>query len=132
VDKPLLSQRPATRRRRVLPISPRLPPSWYKDPAYRARVVREPRAVLAEMGLELADDVQITVRDSISEVRWLVLPERPAGTEHLTEEELVPLVSRDAVVGVANVCPSRTRHGDGEPADVRHSNHGWEGNGSEG
>ena len=80
-----------------------LPPSWYKDPAYRSRIVREPRTVLAEMGLELADDVQITVRDSTSEVRWLVLPERPAGTAHLTEEELVPLVSRDAMVGVAKV-----------------------------
>jgi nitrile hydratase len=80
-----------------------LPPSWYKDPAYRSRVVKEPRAVLAEMGLELADNVQITVRDSTSEVRWLVLPERPAGTDHLTEEELVPLVSRDAMVGVAKV-----------------------------
>jgi nitrile hydratase len=80
-----------------------LPPSWYKDPAYRSRIVREPRAVLSEMGLELPDDVQITVRDSTSEVRWLVLPERPAGTEHLTEEELVPLVSRDAMVGVAKV-----------------------------
>ncbi|MBW8706466.1 High-molecular weight cobalt-containing nitrile hydratase subunit alpha [Streptomyces sp. MBT84] len=80
-----------------------LPPGWYKDPAYRSRVVREPRAVLSEMGLELADDVRITVHDSTSEVRWLVLPERPAGTEHLTEEELVPLVSRDAMVGVAKV-----------------------------
>ena len=80
-----------------------LPPSWYKDPAYRSRTVREPRTVLSEMGLELADNVQITVRDSTSEVRWLVLPERPAGTEHLTEEELVPLVSRDAMVGVAKV-----------------------------
>ncbi|MFI8182317.1 nitrile hydratase subunit alpha [Actinacidiphila glaucinigra] len=80
-----------------------LPPSWYKDPAYRSRVVREPRAVLSEMGLDLADDVRITVRDSTSEVRWLVLPERPAGTEHLTEEELVPLVTRDAMVGVAKV-----------------------------
>jgi nitrile hydratase subunit alpha len=80
-----------------------LPPSWYKDPAYRSRMVREPRTVLAEMGLELPDSVQITVRDSTSEVRWLVLPERPAGTDHLTEEELVPLVSRDAMVGVAKV-----------------------------
>ena len=80
-----------------------LPPSWYKDPAYRSRMVREPRTVLSEMGLVLADDVQITVRDSTSEVRWLVLPERPAGTEHLTEEELVPLVTRDAMVGVAKV-----------------------------
>jgi nitrile hydratase len=78
-----------------------LPPGWYKDPAYRARMVREPRKVLAEMGLELADDVRITVRDSSSEVRWFVLPERPAGTEGLSEEQLVPLVSRDAMVGVA-------------------------------
>jgi nitrile hydratase subunit alpha len=80
-----------------------LPPSWYKDPAYRSRMVKEPRMVLAELGLELADNVRITVRDSTSEVRWLVLPERPAGTEHLTEEELVPLISRDAMVGVAKV-----------------------------
>jgi len=80
-----------------------LPPNWYKDPAYRARVVREPRKVLAEMGLELADDVEIVVHDSSSEVRWLVLPERPAGTESLSEEELVPLITRDALVGVAKV-----------------------------
>ncbi|MFF4764795.1 nitrile hydratase subunit alpha [Streptomyces sp. NPDC001292] len=80
-----------------------LPPSWYKDPAYRSRIVKEPRMVLSEMGLDLADDVQITVHDSTSEVRWLVLPECPAGTEHLTEEELVPLVTRDAMVGVAKV-----------------------------
>jgi nitrile hydratase len=80
-----------------------LPPSWYKDPAYRSRVVKEPRTVLSEMGLDLDDDVQITVRDSTSEVRWLVLPQRPAGTEHLSEEELVPLVTRDSMVGVAKV-----------------------------
>jgi nitrile hydratase len=80
-----------------------LPPSWYKDPAYRARMVKEPREVLSEMGLELADDVRITVRDSTSEVRWLVLPERPVGTEYLSEEQLVPLVTRDAMVGVAKV-----------------------------
>ncbi|MFF4795516.1 nitrile hydratase subunit alpha [Streptomyces sp. NPDC001276] len=80
-----------------------LPPSWYKDPAYRSRIVKEPRTVLSEMGLDLVDDVQITVHDSTSEVRWLVLPERPAGTDHLTEEELVPLVTRDAMVGVAKV-----------------------------
>jgi nitrile hydratase subunit alpha len=80
-----------------------LPPGWYKDPAYRARIVREPRAVLSEMGLDLADDVQVIVRDSTSEVRWLVLPEQPAGTAHLSEEELVPLVTRDAMVGVARV-----------------------------
>ena len=80
-----------------------LPPSWYKDPAYRSRMVSEPRTVLTEMGLELADNVQIIVRDSTSEVRWMVLPERPAGTGHLTEEELVPLVSREAMVGVGKV-----------------------------
>jgi nitrile hydratase len=66
-------------------------------------VVREPRKVLSEMGLELADDVQITVHDSSSEVRWLVLPERPDGTEGLSEDQLVQLVTRDAMVGVAKV-----------------------------
>jgi nitrile hydratase subunit alpha len=80
-----------------------LPPSWYKDPAYRARIVREPRAVLAEMGLRLDDDVEIQVWDSSSEVRYFVLPERPASTAELPEEELVPLVTRDAMVGVAKV-----------------------------
>lgn len=80
-----------------------LPPSWYKDPAYRARVVKEPRTVLAEMGLQLAADVNIQVWDSSSEVRYFVLPERPAGTEGLTEDQLVRLVTRDAMVGVARV-----------------------------
>ncbi|HEY4420064.1 MAG TPA: nitrile hydratase subunit alpha [Pseudonocardia sp.] len=87
-----------------------LPPSWYKDPAYRARVVKEPRRVLAEMGLDLPADVEIVVRDSSSEVRWLVLPERPAGTDDLSEEQLVGLVTRDAMVGVAKV------HGPGTEA----------------
>jgi len=80
-----------------------LPPSWYKDPAYRARIVREPRAVLAEMGLEVADDVDVQVWDSSSEVRYFVLPERPAGTGNHSEEQLVALVTRDAMVGVARV-----------------------------
>jgi nitrile hydratase len=80
-----------------------LPPAWYKDPAYRARVVREPRKVLSEMGCELGDDVEIIVRDSSAEVRWLVLPQRPAGTENLSEEQLVELVTRDAMVGVAHI-----------------------------
>ncbi len=80
-----------------------LPPSWYKDPAYRARVVREPRTVLRELGLDLAPETEIVVRDSSSEVRWLVLPERPAGTDDLSEEELAGLVTRDALVGVARV-----------------------------
>jgi nitrile hydratase len=80
-----------------------LPPSWYKDPAYRSRMVREPRIVLAEMGLHLGDDVEIQVWDSSSEVRYFVLPERPASTSTLAEEDLVPLVTRDAMVGVARV-----------------------------
>jgi nitrile hydratase subunit alpha len=80
-----------------------LPPTWYKDPAYRARVVREPRAVLSEMGLDLASDVEIRVWDSSSEVRFLVLPQRPAGTEGLAEAQLADLVTRDAMVGVAVV-----------------------------
>jgi nitrile hydratase len=80
-----------------------LPPSWYKDPAYRARVVREPRKVLSEMGLELDEDVEIIVHDSSSEVRWLVLPERPAGTDHMTEEQLAALITREAMVGVEKV-----------------------------
>jgi nitrile hydratase subunit alpha len=78
-----------------------LPPGWYKDPAYRSRMVRDPRALLAEMGLELGDDVEVKVWDSSSEVRYLILPERPAGTEGLSEEELAALVTRDAMVGVA-------------------------------
>ncbi|GAA3235513.1 nitrile hydratase subunit alpha [Pseudonocardia petroleophila] len=78
-----------------------LPPGWYKDPAYRARIVREPRTVLAEMGLTLADDVEVKVWDSSSEVRYLVLPLRPAGTEDASEEELVGHVTRDMMVGVA-------------------------------
>jgi nitrile hydratase len=82
-----------------------LPPSWYKDPAYRARVVREPRTVLREMGLDLPESTDIVVRDSSSEVRWLVLPERPASTAGLSEAELVRLVTRDALVGVAKVAP---------------------------
>lgn len=80
-----------------------LPPTWYKDPAYRARVVREPRGLLAEMGLALGDDVEIRIWDSSSEVRYFVLPERPAGTENLSEEELAGLVTRDAMVGIAKV-----------------------------
>jgi nitrile hydratase len=80
-----------------------LPPRWYKDPAYRSRIVLEPRAVLAELGLELADDVEVRVWDSSSEVRYLVLPERPEATEGMSEEELAPLVTRDAMIGVAKV-----------------------------
>ena len=80
-----------------------LPPSWYKSYAYRARVVREPRVVLHEFGLELPASVEIRVWDSNSDIRYMVLPERPAGTEHLSEADLVPLVTRDAMIGVAKV-----------------------------
>jgi nitrile hydratase len=78
-----------------------LPPRWYKDPAYRSRMVREPRTLLAEMGLSLHEDVEVRVWDSSSEVRYMVLPERPPGTEDLAEEALAGLVTRDAMVGVA-------------------------------
>jgi nitrile hydratase subunit alpha len=80
-----------------------LPPTWYKDPAYRSRIVREPRTLLAEMGLTLGDDVEIRIWDSSSEVRYFVLPERPAGTENLSEEDLAALVTRDAMAGIAKV-----------------------------
>ena len=80
-----------------------LPPSWYKDSAYRSRVVKEPRAVLAEWGTDLAPGVAVRVHDSSSEVRYFVLPERPAGTDALSEDELAALVTRDAMVGVTKV-----------------------------
>ena len=80
-----------------------LPPTWYKSFAYRSRAVIEPRAVLREFGLELPDSVEVRVWDSSSELRYLVLPERPAGTEGLSEEELAALVTRDAMIGVATV-----------------------------
>ena len=80
-----------------------LPPNWYKDPAYRSRAVREPRALLAEMGLPLADDIRIRVWDSSAENRYFVLPRRPQHTDGLSEEELAALVTRDAMVGVAVV-----------------------------
>ena len=78
-----------------------LPPAWYKSPEYRSRVVREPRAVLAEMGLRLDEAVEIRTWDSSAEVRYLVLPERPPGTEALSEAELAVLVTRDCMIGVA-------------------------------
>ena len=80
-----------------------LPPTWYKDFAYRSRAVIEPRTVLREFGLELDEGVTIHVHDSSAEMRYMVLPERPAGTEGLSEEELAALVTRDAMIGVAKV-----------------------------
>ena len=76
-----------------------LPPTWYKSSAYRARVVAEPRAVLSEFGLELEPEVEVRVWDSTAEVRYLVLPMRPEGTDGLSEAELAELVTRDSMVG---------------------------------
>ncbi len=80
-----------------------LPPAWYKDPAYRSRVVREPRKVLAEFGLELPEAVEVRVWDSSAEIRYMVLPLRPAGTENESEAQLAARVTRDAMIGVARV-----------------------------
>lgn len=83
-----------------------LPPAWYKDAAYRSRIVIDPRGVLREFGTALDDDVEVRVWDSSAEVRYLVLPERPAGTDHLSEAELAELVHRDAMIGVTKVALS--------------------------
>lgn len=80
-----------------------LPPDWYKLKPYRARAVSEPRAVLAEFGTIIPDDVEVRVSDSTAMVRYLVLPQRPQGTEHYTEEQLAALVTRDAMIGVVPV-----------------------------
>jgi nitrile hydratase len=80
-----------------------LPPVWYKSAPYRSRAVIDPRGVLREFGLQLPSDVELRVWDSTAEIRYLVLPERPAGTQHLTEEELTALVTRDSMIGVTNV-----------------------------
>jgi nitrile hydratase len=77
-----------------------LPPVWYKSFAYRSRAVKEPRAVLADFGVRLPDDVEIRIWDSTAEVRYMVLPERPSGTEGWTEEQLAALVTRDSMIGV--------------------------------
>jgi len=78
-----------------------LPPSWYKSREYRARAVREPRAVLAEFGTHLPDTVEVRVHDSSADLRYLVLPMRPAGAEKMNEEQLAALVSRDCMIGVS-------------------------------
>jgi nitrile hydratase len=78
-----------------------LPPSWYKSREYRARVVREPRSVLTEFGTNLEGEVEVRVHDSTADMRYLVLPMRPAGTENMSEEELAGLVSRDCMIGVS-------------------------------
>ena len=78
-----------------------LPPVWYKSPPYRSRAVIDPRGVMAEFGLSLPDEVEVRVRDSTAEIRYLVVPERPAGTDGWTEEALAALVTRDSMIGVA-------------------------------
>jgi nitrile hydratase subunit alpha len=80
-----------------------LPPVWYKSAAYRSRAVIDPRGVLREFGLELPEDAEIRVWDSTAELRYIVLPERPAGTENMSEESLAELVTRDSMVGVRKV-----------------------------
>ena len=80
-----------------------LPPVWYKSAPYRSRAVIDPRGILREFGMQLSDEVEVRVWDSTAELRYLVLPERPAGTETMTEEQLAALVTRDAMVGVAKV-----------------------------
>jgi nitrile hydratase len=80
-----------------------LPPYWYKSPAYRSRIVLEPRTVLAELGLEVDESVEVRVWDSSAAIRYFVLPERPEGAEGLTDDELAGLVTRDALIGVAKV-----------------------------
>lgn len=83
-----------------------LPPTWYKSFAYRARMVREPRAVLAEFGLGVSPDVEVRVYDSNAELRYFVLPERPAGTEGWSEAELAAIVTRDSMIGTGVVSPA--------------------------
>ncbi|GAA4737488.1 nitrile hydratase subunit alpha [Nocardioides endophyticus] len=83
-----------------------LPPNWYKDPQYRAAITREPRKVLREaFGYALTDDVEVRVWDSSSEMRYWVLPQRPAGTEGWSEEQLLALITRDSMIGVGPVAP---------------------------
>jgi nitrile hydratase len=82
-----------------------LPPVWYKSAPYRSRSVIDPRGVLSEFGLNLPADIEVRVWDSTAELRYLVLPERPAGTAQLSEEQLAALVTRDSMVGVAKVAP---------------------------
>jgi len=83
-----------------------LPPIWYKSAPYRSRAVIDPRGVLREFGVDLSDDIEVRVWDSTAELRYLVLPERPAGTEGLSEEALAALVTRDSMIGVGKVVPS--------------------------
>jgi len=82
-----------------------LPPTWFKDAAYRSRAVVDPRGVLCDFGVEVGAEVAVEVWDSSAEIRYMVLPERPAGTEGMSEDELAAIVTRDAMIGVAKVPP---------------------------
>ncbi len=84
-----------------------LPPVWYKSPAYRSRVVIDPRGILDEFGLHLDDDVEVRVWDSSAEIRYMVLPERPRGSENMSEEKLASLVTREALIGVSRLNPKK-------------------------
>ena len=86
-----------------------LPPVWYKSAAYRSRAVIDPRGVLRELGLEIPDDIEVRVWDSNAEIRYMVLPKRPDGTENMDEDGLAALVSRDAMIGVAHARPGDAR-----------------------
>ena len=80
-----------------------LPPVWYKSPPYRSRAVKDPRGVLSEFGLDLSEEMEVRVWDSTAEVRYMVLPERPEGTDALSEAELAELITRDSMIGVERV-----------------------------
>jgi nitrile hydratase subunit alpha len=86
-----------------------LPPVWYKSAPYRSRAVLDPRGVLEELGLTLAPETEVRVWDSTAEIRYLVVPERPAGTEHLSEEQLAELVTRDSMIGAARATPPKPK-----------------------
>ena len=88
-----------------------VPPAWYKSPAYRARAVRDPRGVLTEFGVNLPSDIQIKVWDSTAEVRYLVIPKRPKGTERYTEEDLASLVTRNSMIGTGIVTNPEIKKG---------------------
>ena len=84
-----------------------LPPVWYKSAPYRSRVISEPRTVLKEFGLKVDDDVEVRVWDSTAELRYMVLPERPPGTDSMSEDQLAALVTRDSMIGVAKIAPPK-------------------------
>jgi len=85
-----------------------LPPTWYKSAPYRSRVVRDPRGVLADFGVRLPDDVEIRIWDSTAEIRYLVIPQRPPGTERLSEDALAALVTRDSMIGTGLALPAES------------------------